>query len=290
MLHTSILLRAAPLQPKSMKTMPVITTGALSPCVLALLLLLPTLARAQGGPPFLTNDPGTPGDTNWEINLGSMQSFARGASSYQVPQLDINLGLGDRIQLTYEIPYALQAGAGEPSHSGWGNAFSGVKWRFLDQGEQGWQLSTFAQIETGVSAHAQLTGIGIAGPRYLVPLEVARTLGPLQLNAEAGYYIPRHGPKERILGFVAGRPVTSRLELDAEIYDDRTYEGSFGTGSHATTLDLGGRYQLRPGIIALFLAGRSLNGIADGQPEFLGYLGVQILLSNYGRTLNNLQH
>lgn len=262
------------------------TNRALSLCVLALLLHLPPLARAQGGPPFLTNDPGTPGNGNWEINLGSMQNLARGASSYQLPQLDINLGLGDRIQLTYEIPYALQASAGVPLHSGWGNAFSGVKWRFLDQGEQGWQLSAFPQIETGVAAHAQLTGIGGAGPRYLLPLEAATTLGPLQLNAEAGYFIPGHGAKERILGFVAGRPVSGRLELDAEIYDDRSY----GTASHATTFDVGGRYQLRPGVIALFLAGRSLNGFAEGQPQLLGYLGVQILLSNYGRTLNNLQH
>jgi len=160
-----------------------------------------------------------------------------------------------------------------------------VKWRFLDQGEQGWQLSTFPQIETGVSAHAQLTGIGIPGPRYLVPLEVARTLGPLELNVEVGYYVPAHGPKERILGFVAGRAVTRRLEFDAEIYDDRTY----GTLSHVTTFDLGGRYQLLPGVIALFMGGRSLNGFADGQPEFFGYLGVQVLLKHYGRTLNNLQ-
>jgi hypothetical protein len=261
------------------------STGALSRCLLALLLQLPAVARAQGGPPFLTNDPGTPGDANWEINLGSMQSLARGGSAYQVPQLDINLGLGDRIQLTYEIPYALQDSAGQALHGGWGNAFSGVKWRFLDQGEQGWQLSTFPQIETGVSAHAQLTGIGIPGPRYLVPLEVARTLGPLELNVEVGYYVPAHGPKERILGFVAGRAVTRRLEFDAEIYDDRTY----GTLSHVTTFDLGGRYQLLPGVIALFMGGRSLNGFADGQPEFFGYLGVQVLLKHYGRTLNNLQ-
>jgi hypothetical protein len=265
--------------------MPRSPTGALSRCLLALVLQLPALARAQGGPPFLTNDPGTPGNGNWEINLGSMQSVARGGSAYQVPQLDINLGLGDRVQLTYEIPYALQASAGQPLHSGWGNAFSGVKWRFLDQGEQGWQLSTFPQIETGVSQHAQLTGIGAAGPRYLVPLEVSRPLGPLQVNVEAGYYIPGHGPRERILGLVAGRSITTRLELDAEIYDDRTY----GSVSHATTFDVGGRYQLRPGVIALFLAGRSLDGIASGEPQFFGYFGVQILLSNYGRSLNNLQ-
>ncbi len=268
-----------------MTTMPLSITAALWRCLSALLLQLPVFAWAQGGPPFLTNDPGTPGHANWEINLGSMQNVARGGSAYQLPQLDLNLGLGDRVQLSYEIPYALQAGAGQPLHGGWGNALAGVKWRFLDQGEQGWQVSTFPQIETGVAAHAQLTGIGIAGPRYLVPLEVSRPLGPWQLNVEAGYYIPGHGPRERILGFVTGRQLSMRLELDAELYDDRTY----GVLSHATTFDVGGRYQLRPGLIALFLAGRSINGTADGQPQLFGYLGVQILLKNYGRSLNKLQ-
>jgi hypothetical protein len=30
------------------------------------------VALAQGGPPYYTNDPGTPGHLNWEINLGYM--------------------------------------------------------------------------------------------------------------------------------------------------------------------------------------------------------------------------
>ena len=65
--------------------------------------------------------------------------------------------------------------------------------------------------------------------------------------------------------------MTERLELDAEIYDDRAYDAT----PHSTTLDLGGRYKLRRGIIALFMAGRSIN-VGDGQPEFIGYVGVQI--------------
>ena len=32
----------------------------------------PRLARADAGPPFLTNDPGTPGNGNWEINIAAM--------------------------------------------------------------------------------------------------------------------------------------------------------------------------------------------------------------------------
>jgi len=59
-----------------------------------------TMVRSQAGPPFLTNDPGTPGNANWEINLASMQTLVCGMSSYQVPQIDVNFGVGDRIQLT----------------------------------------------------------------------------------------------------------------------------------------------------------------------------------------------
>jgi hypothetical protein len=257
-------------------------SSALSLCMSIVLMHSPRAAQAQAGPPFLTNDPGTPGNANWEINLGSMQSIARGVSSYQVPQIDLNFGIGDRIQLTYEIPYVFEVGNGQPVQTGWSNGYPGVKWRFLDEGDEGWQLSTFPQIETGASQLARQKGIAAPGPRYLVPLEIAKKVGPLDFDFEAGYYVRGHAPKERILGFVAGRPVSKRLELDAEIYDDRAYDAT-----HSTTLDLGGRYKLGPGLIALFMAGRSLNGFSNLQPEFIGYIGVQFLLSNYGRTFNS---
>lgn len=105
-------------------------------------------ARAQAGPPFLSNDPGTPGNGNWEINIAGAQSINHGVSTYQVPQIDLNFGLGDRIQLTYEVPYVIETQVGQPHQSAWGNAFPGVKWRFLDKGEGNWQDSIFPQVET----------------------------------------------------------------------------------------------------------------------------------------------
>ena len=235
--------------------------------------------HAQAGPPFLTNDPGTPGDANWEINLGSMQTLARGFDSYQVPQIDLNFGVGDRIQLTYEVPYVVDTASGAPSHSGWGNGYPGVKWRFLDQGEDGWQASIFPQLETAGTRQERSNGIADAGPRYLLPAEFYRKFGPLDVDFEVGYYLFGRAAKERILGIAAGRSVTGRLELDAEIYADH----ADGGGPHFTTLDLGGRYKLHRGIIALFMFGRSINGFSQGQPEYMSYLGVQILLSDYGR-------
>ena len=140
-------------------------------------------------------------------------------------------------------------------------------------------MSVFPQMESGLSALAQAKGLGAAGPRFLLPFELQRTLGPIDVDFEVGTYFPEHGAKERILGFAAGRSVTERFELDGEIYDDFADAGV----PHAITLNLGGRYKLRHGLIALFLLGRSLNGFSYGQPEFTSYLGVQILLSDYGR-------
>jgi len=68
----------------------------------ALLILGTSVALAQGGPPYYTNDPGTPGNKDWEINFGYMPFLFRGQSISHTPDVDINFGVGDRIQLTYE--------------------------------------------------------------------------------------------------------------------------------------------------------------------------------------------
>ena len=52
---------------------------------------------AQGGPPLLTDDPGTPGDGNWEINIGFTIEKLLQETLYEAPILDINYGLGERI-------------------------------------------------------------------------------------------------------------------------------------------------------------------------------------------------
>jgi len=80
----------------------------------------------------------------------------------------------------------------------------------------------------------------------------------VDVDLEVGYYLFGHASRERIIGFAAGRAVTERLEFDGEVYDDH----ADGAGPHFTTLDLGGRYKLRPRVIALVMVGRSVNGFS----------------------------
>jgi hypothetical protein len=46
-----------------------------------------------------------------------------------------------------------------------------------------------------------------------------------------------------------------------------------------------GRYKLHRAFNLLFMARRSVRSNSPAQVEFMGYLGMQILLSDYGRRL-----
>jgi len=102
--------------------------------LLATALLSPLLAHAQGGPPFRTDDPETPGNKHWEINFGFIGDRNPAAGAYQVPDFDINYGLGDRIQLKYELPIAIEETVPQPGQviGGIGESLLGIKWRFYE--------------------------------------------------------------------------------------------------------------------------------------------------------------
>jgi hypothetical protein len=249
--------------------------------LLACFLLAPTAARAQAGPPLITNDPGTPGPEEWEINLGIMPVLRQHEHDFQLPQLDFNYGVGNTIQLTFELPYVLQT-APQPQHTGWSNSFPGVKWRFIDN-FHGWNVSMFPQMELTGTSSAIRQGIAERSTRFLLPFEIQKRAGPMELDFEAGYYFPVHGHEERILGFAAGHQLTKKLELIGEVYND----SAMGALPHDTTWDMGGRYGFHKGLILLFMAGRSFSSVSSGQPTFFGYIGVQILLEKNGRRLHS---
>jgi hypothetical protein len=101
------------------------------------------LAHAQGGPPFRTDDPDTPGNKHWEVNIGFIGERNPGGGDYQVPDFDINYGLGDRLQLKYEVPIAIHETRAQPASGtdpattgtvigGLGESLLGIKWRYYE--------------------------------------------------------------------------------------------------------------------------------------------------------------
>jgi hypothetical protein len=229
---------------------------------------------AQGGPPFYTNDPGTPGNLNWEINIGYMPFFYSNQTISHTPDLDINFGVGDRIQLTYENAWLRVQNPGESTKFGLGQSNPGVKWRFYDAGEDGLSISIFPQLFLNNPNNAVQRGITPPSDTFLLPAEFSKKFGPVDVDYELGYQFVHKGPDGWLTGLVVGHEFSPKLELDVELYA----QGTFHPSDSQPTIGLGGRYKIHSPVILLFMAGRSLEPSAPNQAYFVGYFGVQLLL------------
>jgi hypothetical protein len=240
-------------------------------------------ARAQGGPPFLTDDPETPGNKQWEINFGYIGDRNPAAGAYQVPDFDINYGLGDRIQLKFEIPIAIAeerpqpatpTTPAQPGHvfGGLGESYPGVKIRFFEhhpgdpwfarnppskaqQGATGepavepvvnFSMSTYPQLALNNPTRAVARGLVENGPDFLLPLEVNARVGPIRFDGEVGYHFGNHAlPQSWIRGLLIGHEFTERTEGYAEIYSQQDANRIDGAPKQRqTTLGGGGRQAL----------------------------------------------
>jgi len=246
-----------------------------APLMLMMLAALSPLALAQGGPPFIGDDPGTPGDGNWEINVAGYAERHPTDSTYNAPILDINYGLGSRIQLKYQVPYLVQGNEGAPERSGLGKSLAGVKWRFYDNDEKGLEISTYPQLEFNNPTSSLQRGIVDFGTRFYLPIELTKKVGPFEINPEVGYWFASNRGAAWAAGVVVLREVNKRLELAGEFYNTANTDGA----NHWNTYDGGGRYKLGEHFVLLFMAGRSFSAPSPGQPQFFGYLGMQFLFS-----------
>ena len=239
-------------------------------------LLFPAEARGQGGPPLLTDDPGTPGNRNWEINIAFTGEHRHDARLFEAPLLDINYGWGDRIQLKFEVPWLFLHERDARAQSGMGNSAVGVKWRFLDEGKHAVSLSTYPQFEFNSRGSSVEHGLVEPGRSLLLPLEIQRKVGPIELNGEGGYEIVEKGRDEWILGLAFGREISRRMELLGEVYGS----GLVSEDEHDLVFDLGSRWSLNKNFVLLFMAGRSFSGPVSGQPQFFAYVGIQFYGGN----------
>jgi hypothetical protein len=252
---------------KAIRTLP---TLALIPG----LLFTAALAFAQGGPPYYTNDPGTPGPLNWEINLGYMPFFYSNQSVSHTPDLDINFGLGERIQLSYENAWLRVQYPSSPAKYGLGQSNAGVKWRFFDAGPSGLSISVFPQVFVNNPNNSVRRGITPASDTFLLPFEFARKIGPVGVDCEVGYQFVHHGQNGFLAGLVVGHDFTPKLEMDVEFYS----QGPFHISDTQPTIGVGGRYRIHSPIVLLLMAGRSLEATGPNQSYFIGYFGLQFLL------------
>jgi hypothetical protein len=188
-----------------------------------------------------------------------------------VPYIDANYGLGDHIELSYQGGWLL----GKTEDHGWQHGYdaslAGLKWRFLDQEKSGVDMSIYPQLGFNTTSSFARSGLVESGTNCFFPVEIAKTYGKLELDAEAGYQYYQHDRDQWAGGPIIGYVLSDRIELLAE--SRFVFDQSFR--SNDLILDAGARIGLVKHLQLLFAAGRSVRS-GDDSPHLYLYAGLGI--------------
>jgi len=229
---------------------------------------------AQGGPPMLTDDPGTPGAGAWEINVAYAQERTHEEKLHSVPYVDFNYGLGENIQLKYETAWLISdVPDNGGTKSGLDNSLFGVKWRFLDQERKGLDMSVYPQLELENPTGSVSRGIAEPGPNLFLPVELAHDFGKFKLVGEVGYQMFHSTENEWVVGVLGATHVSDSLEVLAEV---RSFSEKFLNGGDLIA-NVGLRQELNPKVKLVASVGTGLTNHPDST-TFLTYVGLQIVL------------
>jgi len=231
------------------------------------------VAFGQGGPPMITDDPGTPGNGKWENNLAIAFEHRPGETAYEVPAIDLNCGLGEHIQLTLQTAPVLLKRNGHGLIGGLGGTEAALKWRFVDEEKSGFDMSMFPRVIFNVVQSSVRRGFAEDGTRFQIPFQAAKTFGRWHADAEFGPRSSTIGRSEWLYGVVAGYDVAKPTMLMAELHG--TSRMNFDR--EVLTLNFGIRQTLTERCIFIGSLGHDVHA-PDGDPlAVIGYMGVQLL-------------
>jgi len=233
--------------------------------------ILAASAYAQGGPPFVTDDPGTPGNGTWEVNAAVIGAQSHRHWDLAAPDLDINYGLGEQVELNVDLNWASAEAAGGRRMSGLGAADVGVKWRFVEQDKSGFALSVYPQMLMNLSSSSAARGLTTEGREFLLPAQISTVYGAFEFDAEAGRNLVQGGSDAWVAGVIVAHACGPNLECGLELH------GELIEHQLDPLVNLGVHWGMTEHVVLLASFGRDLgSGGVDGQ-SFLFYFGIQYL-------------
>lgn len=181
-----------------------------------------------GSPPMVIDDTSTPGPGSWEVNIVFAGDLSTDSDTYESPLVDINHGVGEKGQLTYELPYAFtrtgltdEAGNTETVKArGVADSEVGVKYRFYDNDETNLSLAVYPQIEfTTPGARSRGSdGVADGGTTWVLPFQLTKEFARASITANANVEKSTDDPHAHLFaGFGAGTRLTRKLALLGEV-------------------------------------------------------------------------
>ena len=147
-------------------------------------------------PPMFTDDTATPGDRNAELNFTFDGDVSHDLKVYELPLLDFNYGIGENLQLKYEVPWVLERkiesdAAGNErrvSAHGVSNSVAGVKYRFYDNDETKLSYAVYPQVEfrSPGSKSEEDGGVAASGTTWILPVLFTKEFDSFAVTGNAG--------------------------------------------------------------------------------------------------------
>ncbi len=236
-------------------------------------LIFSTRLFAQGGPPMITDDPGTPGNGKWEINLATAFEHRPGETSFDAPAIDLNYGVGEHVQLTLQTAPVVLKRRDHGAVGGLGSVEAALKWRFLDEENAGFDVSIFPRVIFNVLQSSERRGLSEPGRRVQCPVQIEKKVGPVALDFEAGLLASSVGRAELLYGVVAGVELSKTTNVMAELH------GTSPTSldQDALVVNVGLRHVISDHQIFIASLGHEVRSPSGEALALIGYCGVQIL-------------
>jgi len=221
---------------------------------------------------MITDDPGTPGNGKWENNLAITFEHRSNEASLDVPEIDLNYGVGEHIQLTLQTAPVLFKRSGHGLIGGVGGTEAAVKWRFLDEATSGVDMSMFPRVIFNVSQSSVRRGLAEDGTRFQMPFEIAEGFGRWHADVEFGPLASTIGRSDWLYGLVCGFNVAKPTMLMAELHG----ESRMNFSRDVLALNFGLRHEFTETYILILSMGHEVRS-AEQPTALIGYFGMQFV-------------
>jgi hypothetical protein len=230
------------------------------------------VAFGQGGPPMITDDPGTPGNGKWENNLAIAFEHSSDETAYDLPAIDLNYGVGEHIQLTLQTAPVLLKRNDHGPIGGLGGTEAALKWRFVDEATSGFDMSMFPRVIFNIVQSSVRRGLAEDGTRFQIPFQIAKTFGRWHADAEFGPLASTVGRSEWLYGIVGGFDVAKPTMLMAELHG----RSRMDLTREVLTVNFGLRHEFTENYILILSMGHELRS-PDQPTALIGYFGMQFV-------------
>lgn len=241
-----------------------------------LLAALLSSGPALAGPPFVTDDPEPVEYQHFEINTAMQGSYVRDGRAGAWPTIDANYGPLPDVQFHVGLFAAFAKGTGQAFHYGYGDTEIGIKYRFIQEDDEGWRPQVAIYPITQFPTGSERKGLGAGHQRTLLPVWVQKSFGDWTTYGGGGYWVNHVGDSGAdrdywFAGWTVLRKLSEEWTLGGEVFHQTADQVG---GRQSSGFNLGGYYNFSEENHLIFAFGRGLQNAEDSN-LFSYYVGWQ---------------